>query len=335
MALCGGSLVLNLILVAGFALSGGSTTSDAVVTANASSAAEVAVMPGELIAEEPVALSGEVPDLEEALAKAKEVRDRMPGELFAGQGKVTHSLARTFQSSVKREHADVVAAVFARLFVWDLDLRKDLQKGDEVSVAYTWDGELAHIPVASFTSTKLGKTVKAYEFQITGDTFTSWWDESGQELPRRLINGPLANYEQITSLIKDRPKHKGMDFKAPVGTDVVSPVAGTVTRVNWNLANNGNCVEVKYTDGTFARFLHLSETGAKAGQKVTAGERIGAVGNTGHSTAAHLHYELEKNGKVVDPIDYHGVERRTVPAADAERFAGEKAALESLLAEKV
>jgi murein DD-endopeptidase MepM/ murein hydrolase activator NlpD len=241
-----------------------------------------------------------------------------------------HSLARTFQKATPK-HADVVSAVYARTFVWDLDLRRDLQKGDQVSVVYEWDGELAHIPVASYRSSKLGRTLEAYRFQATGDAFPSWWDGEGREMSRVLLETPLRDYEQITSLLKDRPGHRGMDFKTPVGTDVISPKAGTVVRTDWNLTYNGKCAEVRFSDGTLARFLHLSRTDVRSGQRLAAGEVIGLSGSTGRSTAPHLHYELERKGKVVDPVDYHGVMQRALPAVDLAAFNAEKDRLQAML----
>ncbi|MBW1878962.1 MAG: M23 family metallopeptidase [Deltaproteobacteria bacterium] len=244
---------------------------------------------------------------------------------------VTHSLARSFVAAVP-EHADVVSAVYARLFCWDLDLRRDLQKGDGIAVAYEWDGELAHIHVATYDSKKLGRPLHAYYFHATGDTFPSYWDEEGQEVGRRLKQGPLDEYEQVTSLLRDRPNHKGMDFKVPTGAEVVAPQSGTVVRVNWNLAYNGNCVEMRYADGTTAKFLHLSATDVRAGQRLAAGEHIGLSGNTGRSTAPHVHYELERGGRILDPVEYHGLVRRTLPAGDLEAFRAEVARLDRILA---
>jgi murein DD-endopeptidase MepM/ murein hydrolase activator NlpD len=244
---------------------------------------------------------------------------------------VNQSIAYTLQR-VDPEHADVVSAVYARLFFWDLDLRTDLQKGDEIRLAYTWDGQLAHIPVASYRSAKLGRTLHAYEYRSTSDTFPSWWDEAGQEMSFRLVDGPLADYEQVTSLLKDRPRHRGMDFKVPEGTDVHAPKGGRIVRANWNVANNGNCVELEYPDGTLARFLHLSRTDVAAGDRVAANQVLGLTGNTGHSTAPHLHYELEKGGRTVDPVDYHGVVRRQLPDSDRAGFDAERDRLDGVLA---
>ncbi|MFT4626942.1 MAG: murein DD-endopeptidase [Myxococcota bacterium] len=244
---------------------------------------------------------------------------------------VSHSLARTFQAAVP-DHADVVSAVYTRLFVWELDVRRDVQKGDEIALAYAWDGELADIAVAEYASKRLGRTLKAFRFQASGDTWPSWWDESGVEVPRRLVNGPLRDYEQITSLLKDRPTHKGMDFKSPVGTALHTPRAGKVLRTNWNTVPNGGCIEIEYSDGVVAKFLHLSDVKVSPGDSVGAGSVIGLTGNTGRSTAPHLHYELARGGKVLDPTDYHGVVRRKLTDADLPRFERERDRLAALLA---
>lgn len=279
--------------------------------------AAASVAPAAMAAVEPM---GQEAAPVEAVAELLAPVAALPGDVLRVDAEVQHSLARTFQRAVP-EHADVLSAVYARLFVWDLDLRRDLQRGDTLSVAYTWDGELAHIPAATYTSGKLGRTLRAYRYQVEGDDWPSWFTADGKEVPRRLIDDPLqGRYEQITSLLKDRPTHKGMDFKVPEGTPVVMPRAGTVVRTDWNLAYNGKCAEVRFDDGTTARFLHLSETTARPGQRLAKGEVVGLSGNTGRSTAPHLHYELERDGRVIDPVDYHGVVRRELPAHELEAF---------------
>ena len=136
----------------------------------------------------------------------------MPSGMHRVWGTLSHSLVRTFNNEAG-EHGEVLNAVYSRLFFWDLNLRRDLQKGDEVEVAYSWDGKLAHIDIARYHSLKLGEVLTAYKFTATGDRFSSYWTAEGQEVSRRLKNSPLKEYEQVTALIKDRPSHKGMDFK--------------------------------------------------------------------------------------------------------------------------
>ncbi len=247
---------------------------------------------------------------------------------------VEHSLARTFQKEVE-VGADALTAVFGRVFMWELDLRRHVQRGDEVLLAWatTDDSASPDLPVAFFTSHKLGRTVRAYRYTAPGDAFPSYWSEDGEEVARRLVGGPIEDYEQVTSLLKDRPNHHGIDFKAPVGTEVFSPKAGTVTRVNWNTRANGGCVEVRYADGTLARFLHLSEAKVRKGQHVRAGQVVAASGNSGNSTAPHLHYELSRGKKYLDPLDYHGTVRRQLEEAALPSFRREVARLDALLGE--
>jgi murein DD-endopeptidase MepM/ murein hydrolase activator NlpD len=328
LGLCGGSLLLNVVLITNLAM-GSSAEVEAAAPSEGAPTAAVAHI--EASAADAAPVGDPVAQPPAAEPAGPDVVASVDGGARVVRAAVERSFAYTFQRAVP-EHADVVSAVYARLFFWDLDVRRDLQKGDNIEVAYTWDGELAHIPVASYQSKKLGKTLRAYKFQAAGDTYPSWWNEHGEEAAYQLVNGPLGSYEQVTSLLKDRPRHKGMDFKVPVGEPVVMPRAGKVVRTNWNFKYNGNCVEVRYDDGTIARFLHLSETTAQAGSYAKKGESLGLTGNTGRSTAPHLHYELEKNGRVVDPVDYHGVKRRKLPAGERAAFDAEVAKLDRLLA---
>jgi len=247
------------------------------------------------------------------------------------RGKVEQSLARTFQLEAG-DSGDALSSVFTRLFVWDLDLRRDLQPGDSVVVAWRRGADgLPEIAAASLQTRKLGRTLTAYRWQAGGDAFASYWHPDGSEAPLRLREGPIERYEQITSLLKDRPTHKGMDFKTPVGTEVRAPRAGTVTRSNWNWNANGNCIEIRYDDGVLAKFLHLSENRVAAGARVTAGQVIALSGNTGHSTAPHLHYQLDRDNKTIDPLDYHGTDRRSLNAEQTAALRRDVAEFESML----
>ncbi|RME24778.1 MAG: M23 family metallopeptidase [Deltaproteobacteria bacterium] len=244
---------------------------------------------------------------------------------------VEHSLARTFQQAAG-EDGDALAAAYARQFVWDLDLRRDLQRGDRVEVLWRPDPtEVIVVAAARLRSGRLGRTLEAWRWQRPGDSFPSYWDADGVEVPYRLVDGPLDDYEQVTALLKDRPTHKGMDFKTPVGTPVRSPKAATVTRVDWNWRYNGHCIELRYDDGVIAKLLHLSENRVQAGQRVAAGQVIALSGNTGRSTAPHLHYELHRGDRVLDPLEYHEVQRRRLSADELARFRADQARLAATL----
>jgi len=248
-------------------------------------------------------------------------------------GEVEHSLARTFQREAG-EDGDALAGVYARLFVWDVDMRRDLRAGDAIAVVWrrASDG-LPEIAAASLHSSRLGRTLTAYRWQAAGDPFPSYWYLDGSEVPLRLQDSPIVQYEQVTSLLKDRPTHKGMDFKTPVGTEVTSPRAGTVTRSNWNWKANGNCIEIRYDDGMVAKFLHLNENRVKPGDRVAAGQVIALTGNTGHSTAPHLHYQLDRGSKTIDPLDYHGTVRRSLDPEQTAALQGDAAGFQQMLDE--
>ncbi|WP_260980964.1 M23 family metallopeptidase [Curtobacterium pusillum] len=94
--------------------------------------------------------------------------------------------------------------------------------------------------------------------------------------------------------------HQGLDFAAPPGTAVVAVMSGRVEAAGVS-GGYGNQVLLRHPDGTQTRYGHLSRVDVRAGQTVTAGGRIGAVGSTGVSTGSHLHFEVILRGGPVDP----------------------------------
>lgn len=97
--------------------------------------------------------------------------------------------------------------------------------------------------------------------------------------------------------------HEGIDLAAPYGTPVVAPAAGRVMRVTHE-TGYGLTLEIDHGNGIETKYAHLSRVVVQDGQKVTRGQPIAAVGNSGLSTGPHLHYEVHVNGKVVDPLTY-------------------------------
>lgn len=98
--------------------------------------------------------------------------------------------------------------------------------------------------------------------------------------------------------------HYGMDFTSSVGSDVFSTGNGVVKSAEKE-AGYGNCIVIDHGYGYETFYAHLSKLKVKAGQKINRGDIIGLVGNTGTSTAPHLHYEVSKNGQKVNPQNYY------------------------------
>lgn len=127
---------------------------------------------------------------------------------------------------------------------------------------------------------------------------------------------PLDHYKRITSnfgkrynpIKKRQDFHKGVDFSAEIGTPVQATASGTVLVVEISEEAYGKKVEIDHGDGYVTKYAHLSEIKVSEGESVSLGQVIALSGNTGASTAPHLHYEVIKDGEYVDPMNYFMVQ---------------------------
>ncbi len=87
--------------------------------------------------------------------------------------------------------------------------------------------------------------------------------------------------------------HRGYDIATPVGTEIIAPAAGTVTLGDLDLYYEGGTVFLDHGDGLVSVFMHMSAVDVTPGQRVEAGERLGATGNTGRTTGPHLHWAVK------------------------------------------
>jgi len=99
--------------------------------------------------------------------------------------------------------------------------------------------------------------------------------------------------------------HHGMDFTGPVGTDIYSTGDGTVIKAEYSAYGYGKEVVVDHGYGYRTIYAHLHDIQVERGDKVKRGEVIGTLGNTGRSTGPHLHYEVRKWNRPVDPFNYY------------------------------
>lgn len=124
-----------------------------------------------------------------------------------------------------------------------------------------------------------------------------------------------SSYGRRKDPITGKPAfHAGLDFPAPVMTPVFATAPGVVTFTG-ERNGYGRIVEIDHAGGFKTRFAHLAAIDVGPGQKVAPHQRIGAIGSTGHSTGPHLHYEVWRNGRAVDP-------QRFLKAGDDVQQAG-------------
>lgn len=123
---------------------------------------------------------------------------------------------------------------------------------------------------------------------------------SNEEL-KRLSSGYGMRMHPI---LKVRKLHPGVDFSAPKGTPIYATGDGEVKKVHTSFGGYGKQVEIDHGYGYVTKYAHMSKFNVTKGQKVKRGECIGYVGNSGRSTAPHVHYEVHKDGKKIDPVHY-------------------------------
>jgi murein DD-endopeptidase MepM/ murein hydrolase activator NlpD len=105
-------------------------------------------------------------------------------------------------------------------------------------------------------------------------------------------------------IYKLKKMHSGIDFAASIGTPIYATADGKVAKVDVKFSGYGKVVEIDHGFGYSTRYAHMHDFAVRAGQSVRRGDLIGYVGNTGLSTAPHLHYEVLINGSQVDPVHY-------------------------------
>lgn len=109
---------------------------------------------------------------------------------------------------------------------------------------------------------------------------------------------------RVDPVYKTRRFHEGMDFSAAIGTQVFATGDGVVHKAGWQ-QGYGNTIEIDHGYGYKTVYAHLNKIKVRKGMKITRGDEIGEVGNTGKSTGPHLHYEVRLKGKPMNPMNYY------------------------------
>lgn len=239
--------------------------------------------------------------------------------------------------------SDDLIIKFANVFDWTVDFGIAVQKGDQFSLLYEKrfrDGKLVgsgNILAGKFVNS--GKEYWAYGFEDAQGNL-SYYNEKAESLKKQFLRAPLE-YRYISSgftgsrvdPIHGRTTgHHALDYAAAQGTPVRAVGNGVIEFLGWNAQGFGNFISIHHNATYVTQYGHLSgfAKGLKKGSQVVQGQVIGYVGSTGHSTGPHLHYQIKKNGQLVNPLTIELPSGDSISAEKRDAFEERKTKLNAM-----
>ena len=209
----------------------------------------------------------------------------------------------------------VLAYDMSDIYAWTIDFFR-LQKGDRFKVIYTDKyiddtiyGGIQHIKAAYFEH----RNESFYAFDFETDSvkgISDYFSEDAKNLRRAFLKGPVQ-FSRVSSRYNLRRRiayygnrirpHKGTDFAAPNGTQILATANGTVVE-STRKGRNGKYVKIKHNATYSTQYLHMKNRNVKVGDFVKQGDVIGWIGMTGNTSGPHVCYRFWKNGIQVDPF---------------------------------
>jgi len=241
------------------------------------------------------------------------------------RGAVTGSL---WNSLIELGETPALIVNFAEILSYEVDFLTEVNEGDSFEILLD----------KCFVESKPYKDGRVYSVHFKGRVgdfrgfyyrspsgHSDYYNEKGQSLRKTVLRSPLR-FVNVTSHFGRRfhpiyrvyRPHQGVDYGAPTGTPVSTIADGTVT-IAQRRAGYGNLVEVRHAGGLSSRYGHLSRYGGgiRAGRRVRQGQTVGYVGMTGDATGPHLHFEIRRSGKPVNPLKV--IPPRAEPVAKKNR----------------
>lgn len=247
---------------------------------------------------------------EDGRMEAKQKNLALETEIISGSGEIHSSL---FAATDAANIPDAVAVQMAEIFGGSIDFHRDLRKGDRFTVVYEMqraEGQVertGRVLAAEFVND--GKVLRAFLFDLPGGS-SAYYDDKGKSLKKAFLRSPLE-FSRITSgfamrmhpILGTMRAHKGVDYAAPVGTRVRAAGDGVVDSIG--VSNGyGNMLVLRHRGEVSTVYAHLSgfAAGLHKGTRVSQGDTIAFVGQTGLATGPHLHYEFRVEGVHKDPL---------------------------------
>jgi murein DD-endopeptidase MepM/ murein hydrolase activator NlpD len=276
--------------------------------------------------------------------EAYEIVRALDKSLGRGSGSINSSL---FEDGIKSGIPAGVMVNFIRLFSFDIDFQRDIQSGDKFDVLFDqfidYDGSVVSsgdILYASLTTGKRTLTLYRYEFS---DGRANYFNDKGRSNRKALLRTPIDG-ARISSgfgrrkhpILGYSKMHAGVDFAAPSGTPIRAAGDGVIRRAGWN-GGYGRYVRIRHNSIYQTAYAHMRRIakGIKAGVRVQQGQIIGYVGSSGRSTGPHLHYEILKQGRQVNPRKVSFQSAEVLAGDDLAKFKKSRERISALLVKDV
>lgn len=219
-----------------------------------------------------------------------------------------------------------------RIFSWDVDFQRDIREGDAFEVMYeTLTDEngkvLDHGPVL-FASLTLRGERNAIFRHTTAQGRVEYFNGKGHGARKALLRTPIDGARLSSRFGKRRHPvlgytklHTGVDFAAPRGTPIYAAGDGTIDFIGRH-GLSGNLIRIRHNGAYKTAYAHMKgfARGMHRGKRVQQGQVIGYVGTTGRSTGPHLHYEIVRNGRRVNPLTVKMPSGRKLTGSELARF---------------
>ena len=231
-----------------------------------------------------------------------------------------------------------------RLFSWDVDFQRDIQKGDRFTVLterlHHKDGRIARWGDILHAELVLsGKPIRIYRYE-TEKHGIEYFDDKGRSAQKALMRTPIDG-ARLSSRFGRRKHpilgytrmHKGIDFAAPRGTPIYAAGSGTIAYAG-RKGGFGKYVKIRHNGTYETAYAHMKgyARGIRRGARVRQGQIIGYVGSTGRSTGPHLHYEVHRGGRQVNPLRIKMPSGRKLAGGELRKFSELRSQFEARLA---
>jgi len=253
------------------------------------------------------------------------------------EGTINDSL---YMAGVRNDLPLPILIEMIRAYSWDVDFQRDIRVGDHFTVLFEdlqdENGNVVdHGAIQYAQLTLSGQAYPVYRYETAAGNL-DYFNDKGQSAKKALMRTPIDG-ARLSSGFGTRKHpvlgytkmHKGVDFAAPSGTPIYAAGDGVIEFAGWN-GGYGKLVRIRHNGEYKTQYAHMKGFAkiARVGNRVRQGQVIGYVGTTGRSTGPHLHYEVVKAGKQVNPMKVKMPSGEKLKGEELERFLAEAAQID-------